>query len=85
MRISEHGLKRAQQRGIHPALIELICQYGSYSRRPGGVAGVTLGGKGVDKATKDIKKVLQAISKLKDVTVIVSDDGKVLTTYHNSS
>lgn len=85
MKKSNHALKRCQQRGIREPLIQLICEYGRPSRRPGDQAeAITLGSKGVDQVTKDIKKVLQLVPKLKDVTVIVSDDHQIITTYRNN-
>lgn len=81
MRLS-HYQKRARQRGIKEPLIQLIINYGKRFPKPGGAEAVQLGGKGVDLATKDIKKVLQQISKLKDVVVVVSRDGEIITIYH---
>ena len=59
-----HYQKRARQRGIAEPLIDLIYIYGQRFQRPGGAEAYVLGGKGVDKATKDIKKILQEVSKL---------------------
>ena len=81
---TEHYQKRARQRGIKEPLIQLIYNYGQRYPRPGGAEAISLGGKGVDKATKDIKKILQEVPKLKDVIVIVSRDGKIMTVYHKT-
>jgi hypothetical protein len=78
----KHYQKRAQQRGIREPLIHLIVNYGSLYSRPGGAIAYKLGGKGVDLAVKDVKKVLQEIPKLKNVVVIESG-GEIKTTYHN--
>ena len=81
---TEHYKKRARQRGIKEPLIQLIYDYGRRSPRPGGAEAFRLGGKGVDQATKDIKKILQEVSKLKDVTLIRSRDGETITVYHKT-
>ena len=79
----KHYQKRARQRGISEPLIQLIISYGRRSRRPGGAEAVRLGGKGVDAATKDIKKVLQEVPKLRDVVVVTRND-EIVTVYHRS-
>ena len=81
---TEHYKKRARQRGIKEPLIQLIYNYGRRSPRPGGAEAISLGGKGVDKATKDIKKILQEVPKLKDVILIVSRDDEEITIYHKT-
>ena len=80
----EHYQKRARQRGIREPLIQLIYDYGRRSPRPGGAEAYVLGGKGVDQATKDIKKILREVRKLKDVILIVSRDGDTITIYHKT-
>jgi len=85
MKKTRHAKVRLQQRGIREHLIPLIIEYGRYSHCPGGATAITLGGKGVDEVTKNVKKVLQAVPKLRDVTIIMSDDGHVITAYHANS
>ncbi len=80
---NKHYQKRARQRGISEPLIQLIISYGKFSRRPGGAEAVRLGGKGVHAATKDIKKILQEVSKLRDV-VVVTRGGQIVTVYHKT-
>jgi len=79
-----HYQKRARQRGIKEPLIELIYYYGRRSPRPGGAEAYVLGGKGVHESIKDIKKILQEIPKLKDVVLIVSRDGGIITIHHRT-
>ena len=81
---TKHYKKRARQRGIKEPLIQLIYNYGQRYPRPGGAEAISLGGKGVDKATKDIKKILQEVPKLKDVILIVSRDDEEITIYHKT-
>jgi len=81
---AEHYQKRARQRGIREPLIQLIYDYGSRSPRPGGAEAISMGGKGVDQATKDIKKILQEVPKLKDVVLVTSSDGDIITIYHRT-
>jgi hypothetical protein len=79
---TEHYQIRARQRGISEPLIELIYTYGRRFSRPGGAEAYVLGGKGVDRATKDIKRILQAVPKLKDVVLVTN--GEPITVYHQT-
>ena len=79
-----HYQKRARQRGIREPLIELIYNYGRRYPRPGGAEAYVLGGKGADEAIQDIKKVLQEIPRLKDVILIVSRDGEIITIHRRT-
>ena len=79
---SKHYFEGRQQRGIQPFLVELFKNYGSHFERPGGADGFLFDRKAVDNATKDVKKILQQISKLRGRMMIISADGdRVLTTY----
>ena len=82
MGYSIHYFERYQQRGIQPFLVELFKNYGSHFERPGGADGFLFNGKAVDNATKDVKKILQQISKLRGRMMIISADGDgILTNY----
>ena len=79
---STHSFESFQQRGIQPFWVELFKNYGSHFERPGGADGFLFNGKAVDNATKDVKKILQQISKLRGRMMIISADGnRTLTKY----
>jgi hypothetical protein len=82
MEHSERFLRRCQQRGLHPVLVEMFKTYGSHFKQPGGAEGLLFDGKAVDRATKDLKKLLQMTSKLKGRMIILSGDGgQTITNY----
>ena len=82
MGYSTHYFEGFQQRGIQPSLVDLFKSYGSHFERPGGADGFLFNGKAVDNATKDVKKILQQISKLRGRMMIISADGdRILTNY----
>lgn len=76
-----HYSTRCQQRGMPQIFEVLIKTYGSYFKRPGGAEGVLFDGKAVDRATKDLKKILQQIPKLKGRMDIIDHNGETITTY----
>ncbi len=78
---TEHYTTRCQQRGMPQIFEVLIKTYGSYYKRPGGAEGVLFNGQAVDRATKDLKKILQQIPKLRGRMDIIGNNGKTVTTY----
>lgn len=74
MKISDHALTRAKQRGIPLDFIPIIVTYGTPSPKPGKATEYQL-------LDRDIKWLIQSLDKLAGKSVIVSDDDVVLTSY----
>ena len=75
MELSKHAAVRKQQRGFQANDIELITIFGTRVRRPGNVLEYQMRGK-------DGKRLVQAISRIKDKAVLLNhDEGTVVTVY----
>jgi len=76
MELSRHAEVRTQQRGFQNGDITLIINFGTPVRRPGNVVEYQMRGK-------DGKRLVQAISRIKDKAVLVNhDEGMVVTVYN---
>ena len=86
MQLSKHAKKRMMQRGRIPeAAVEMIVKYGNAKHNPGGVKEFRLPKRAVDDLTKGIKKTLQLLPKLRNVAVIVGEDGEIVTVYRTGN
>ena len=80
---TDHAKKRMRQRGFSDFTMNIVIQYGRYEFAPGGALKIFMGNKDHQKLVAILKKDLQLLDSAKGGTVIVSDDGKILTTYKN--
>ena len=76
MKLSHHASKRAQQRGILSSHIEVIAQFGTLVRKPGGAVEYRL-------LDKDRKRLIHILDKVVHKAILVSDDGETVITVYN--
>ena len=81
MNLSKHAQKRCQQRGIPEKNLELILKYGTPSPRRDGALKVMITKSDKQNMIADLKKRIQKLDKLEGRAVILSTDGKIITTY----
>ena len=79
--LTGHAKKRMRQRGISDHTLSIVIQYGRYEMAPGGAYKIFLGNKDHQKIIAILKRDLQLLDNAKGGTVIVSNDGKVITAY----
>lgn len=76
MELSRHAAVRKQQRGFQADDIELITIFGTRVRRPGNVVEFQM-------REEDGKRLVQAISRIKDKAVLVNNDESTVVTVYN--
>ena len=81
--LTAHAKKRMRQRGFSGHAMDMIVHYGRYEPAPGGAIRIFLGNKNHQELVTRLKRDLQLLDNAKGGTVIVSEDGKILTTYKN--
>jgi hypothetical protein len=75
MELSRHAEVRKQQRGFQADDIELITIFGTSIRKPGNAVEFQM-------REKDARRLLQAISRIKDKAVLMNyDERTVITVY----
>ena len=81
MDLSKHAQKRCRQRGIPEKKLEIILKYGTPSHRRDGALKVMITKSDKQNMIADLKKRIQELEKLAGRAVILSTDGKIITTY----
>ena len=76
MELSKHALVRKQQRGFQADDIELIRLFGTCVKRPGNVVEYQM-------TQKRKKHLIQALDRIKDKGVLLSDDEETVVTLYN--
>ena len=79
--ITEHAKKRMRQRGFSGHAMDIIVNYGRCEPAPGGAMKIFFGEKDYQMIASRLKKELQLLDNVKGGTVIVSEDGQILTIY----
>jgi len=79
--LTAHAKKRMRQRGISGHTMNIIVHYGRYEQAPGGAFRIFLGNKDHQELVARLKRDLQLLDNAKGGTVIVAEDGKILTAY----
>ena len=79
-----HSLTRCRQRGIPENNLEVIRQWGTPVRKPGGVIEYFISRKDKQEAINFLKQCIQAVEKLTGKAIIVSSDDTVITAYHKT-
>jgi len=83
LRKTNHAQARSRQRGIPEEAVPFIMVYGSEEKAPGRATKYRLDKRAMDQRIHELKREMQMIEKLKNVTLIVgNDDGSVITVYH---
>jgi len=82
--LTAHAKKRMQQRGFSGHALDMILHYGRYTMAPGGAIKIFFGNKDHQELVACLKKDIQLLDKAKGGTVILSEDGMILTTYKNT-
>lgn len=83
--MKKHAVQRCKERGIRRETVSLICQLGTFKKRPGNVFSCTLTKSNLAEAsTKNLsKREIQMIDKASGVVVIVDrKKEKTITAYH---
>ena len=75
MELSKHAAIRKQQRGFQADDIELIIIFGSCVKRPGNVVEYQM-------TQKSKKHLIQALDRVKDKAVLLSDDEATVVTLY---
>jgi hypothetical protein len=83
--LTAHAMKRMRQRGFSGHAMDMIVHYGRYEPAPGGGIRIFLGNKDHQELVALLKRDLQLLDNVKGGTVIVSEDGKILTTYKKTN
>ena len=76
MELSKHAAIRKQQRGFQADDIELIIIFGSCVKRPGNVVEYQM-------TQKSKKHLIQALDRVKDKAVLLSDDEATVVSLYN--
>ena len=83
MEMSEHALKRSQQRGIPKSYAEIILKYGVPERKPGNVFEFSLPKRKADEIVKQFKYLIQSLDKCTRKGVLVDlIEAKIITVYN---
>jgi len=83
MKITNHALKRFQQRGINRELIDLIMMFGEPIEKPGGTTEYRLTPRAKTEAQSELKRQLTLVERACNKGVLVDDKGDTLiTAYH---
>ena len=82
MNLTDHASKRARQRGFSEWAINIMVEYGRREPAPGKADRVIFGKKEKHQAIGALKQAIQRLDNTKG-TVIISEDGEVLTAYKN--
>lgn len=83
MNLSNHAVKRTNQRAISLDTLEIIQRYGRISYAPGGAEKYFYGAKEHQNAVTELKLTLKRLERAKNGTLIVSGD-KIITSYKTS-
>ena len=76
MELSKHASVRKQQRGFQADDIELITKFGTPVRRPGNAVEYQM-------TQKRKKHLIQALDRVEDKAVLLSDDEATVVTLYN--
>lgn len=81
MDISRHATARSQQRGIPKDLVDLIIEFGTPQRKPGGAVEYSVRKKDRNRMMIHLKHLFNRLEKISNKAVLVIDD-QVITVYH---
>jgi len=81
MDISRHAIARSQQRGIPKDLVDLIMQFGTPQRKPGGALEYSVHKKDRNRMMIHLKHLINRLDKISNKAVLVIND-QVITVYH---
>jgi hypothetical protein len=79
--LTEHAKKRMRQRSFSDYVMNIVLQYGRHEPATGGAIKIILGNKNYQALVTRLKRDLQLLDNAKGGTIIVSDDGRILTVY----
>lgn len=85
MKRTKHVTARCAQRGIPEPCVDLVMQYGTASMRPGDAYAYTISRKQRDRIIRELRGFIKSLERSSDTVVVASEDGAVITTYHNSN
>jgi len=81
MDISKHATARSQQRGIPKDLVDLIMEFGTPQRKPGGAIEYSVRKKDKNRIIGHLKYLINRLDKTTNKGVLIMDD-QVITVYH---
>lgn len=81
MDISRHATARSQQRGIPKDLFDLIMEFGTAKRKPGGAVEYSVGKKDKNRMIHHLKNLISQFEKIDKKAVLIIDN-QVITVYH---
>ena len=81
--MSNHAIRRSQQRGIPERYADIIIEYGIAKRKPGNVLEYRLQRKKIDQIVMQFKHFIQSLDKCTKKGVLVdSNTRKIITVYN---
>lgn len=80
MKVTNHAQKRIKQRGFSKIPLEIILNYGTQEKAPGGAIQISFSKKNYRKIVEELKQTIQLMDKLKGASVIMNDN-HILTVY----
>jgi hypothetical protein len=83
MNLSHHAEVRMQQRGIPALALDLLHQYGR-SEWANGAEIRYFDKKGLDKAKRQVQKLVSALDKLENIYCVETSEGSVITAGHRT-
>jgi len=82
MQFTKHAKERMRQRGFSNLTLKIIEENGKLLPCPGGGIKIVFGKREHQRLVQEFKKILQALDKAKDGTIVTIDD-HILTMYKN--
>lgn len=82
MTLTEHGRKRARQRGIKSDHIQLLLDYGASKHKPGGVYAFFFDKRTRQRIEQGFHGSKQILDKVNGQILVCSMDNHIITCYH---
>jgi hypothetical protein len=84
MKSTKHSIVRQRQCGFSQFSLNILEEFGRREHAPGNAMKLVFGRREAVMAASELKRILQHLDKVKDSTMVISNDGHILTVYHNS-
>lgn len=84
MNSTKHSRTRQRQRGFSKLSLNILEEFGRLEHAAGNATKLVLGRREAAMAAREFKHALQHLDKVKDSTMVISNDEHTLTVYHNS-
>ncbi len=81
MNLTSHARRRMHQRAINNDVLEIVLSLGTFKSAKGGAEKIFFGKKKSQEAISELKRIIHIFEKAKNINIIISDDGNIITTY----